>query len=670
MLRCDIAARLRPKGGLSRLRNRPHGLSSGVSVGIAGCREGGAFVEAAWLRGRVLSVAQEKQFHPRRRTLPHLRTRAQLFARQNIRNSELGLTVVAAAIAVAIALGIALVHEMVSAIHAGLFGVPIETHLGGATEIALWRRLLVPSLGGLVYGLVAYAMWRWRPRDIVDAIEANALHGGRMSLSDSLRLTALTILSGGVGASVGLEAAFTQLGSGTASHIGRMLHLRRNDLRTFVGCGAAAAIAAAFNAPLAGAFYAFELIIGSYTLATLAPVVVSAVVATLVTRELFGVEPIFITYNHVELAAAHYLILGGIGIAAAGLAIAAMLGVTYVEQFARRFSLPVWARPAAGGLVLGLLAVAFPQVLGSGRGGILTAIESGSAGWELPLLIGLILAKMVGSAVSIGSGFRGGMFSSSLFLGALFGVAASAIVHRFLSWAPPDEAIFVLAGMGAVGAGVVGAPITMILLTLEATSDFSATMGVTVAVVVAALVVRHWFGYSFATWRFHLRGVALHSPHDIGWLHELQVAKLMRQDFAAVPPAMPLAELCRQFPIGDSHRVFVVDENGGYRGYVDLVQAHSAELAPDRDRLTAADVAHGADHFLTPGQPVRETLDLFIASAAEVLAVVDNARDRRVQGYLSEAYALRRYYRELEARHREELGDEALFDASRWPSER
>jgi chloride channel protein, CIC family len=617
-----------------------------------------------------LSVAEEKDFHPRRRTLPHLRTRAQLFVRQNIRNSELGLTIVAAIIAVAIALGIAVVHEMVSWMHAGLFGVPIETHLGGTADIELWRRLLVPSIGGLGYGLVAYALWRWRPRDIVDAIEANALHGGRMSLSDSLRLTALTILSGGVGASVGLEAAFTQLGAGTASHIGRIFHLRRSDLRTFVGCGAAAAIAAAFNAPLAGAFYAFELIIGSYTLATLAPVVVSAIVATLVTRELFGVEPIFITYNHVELAAAHYLILAGIGIAAAGLAIAAMLGVTYVEQFARRFALPVWARPAAGGLLLGILALAFPQVLGSGRGGILHAIEAGSAGWDLPLLIGLILAKMVGSAVSIGSGFRGGMFSSSLFLGALFGVACSAIVHRFLSWAPTDEAIFVLAGMGAVGAGVVGAPITMVLLTLEATSDFSATMGVTVAVVVAALVVRHWFGYSFATWRFHLRGVALHSPHDIGWLHELQVAKLMRQDFSAVPPSMPLSELCRQFPLGDSPHVFVVDEKGAYRGYVDLVQAHSDEPMTDRDRLTAADVAHGADHFLTPGQPVRETLDLFIASAADILAVVDNPRDRRVQGYLSEAYALRRYYRELEARHREELGDEALFDPSRWPTER
>jgi len=594
-----------------------------------------------------------------------LRTRARLFLRSNIRYSELGLTVVAAAIGGVIACGVAVVREMVQIMHHVLFGVPFDMYLSGAIAIEPWRIAFVPCLGGLVYGTAAYLMWRWRPRDIVDAIEANALHGGRMSLTDSLRLTLLTVLSAGVGASVGLEAAFTQLGSGTASRLGRLLHLRRADLRTFVGCGAAAAIAAAFNAPLAGAFYAFELIIGAYTLATLAPVVVAAVTAALVIRALFGGDPIFVLYNHVDLAAGHYLVLAVVGAAAAGLAIASMIGVTFVEQWSRRVKLPVWARPAVGGVVLGGLALFYPQVLGSGHGGIESTIASGSLGVELPLLIGLIFAKIAASAVSIGSGFRGGMFSSSLYFGALFGVAASMIVHRLVPGVAADESIFILAGMGAVAAGVVGAPVTMILLVLEATSDFYATVGVTVSVVVAALVVRHFFGYSFATWRFHLRGVALHSPHDIGWLHDLSVAKLMRDDFAVVPPTMPLAELCRQFPMGSERRVFVVNEDGAYEGYVDLAEAHAADLMEGESSLAAADFAHGSDHFLTPGQPVRETLDVFIASAAETLAVVDNATDRRVRGYLDEAFALRRYYRELEARHREELGDEDLFSSAR-----
>ena len=607
-------------------------------------------------------IVTEGQELPARRSLSTLvKARARLWARHNIRNSELGLSIVAALIGAFIALGVALTRLAVAELHHALFGVALEEHLSGLVHIDRWRLLLVPTIGGIVYGLVAYALWRWRPRDIVDAIEANALHGGHMSLSDSLRLTGLTVLSAGVGASVGLEAAYTQLGAGTASRIGRYLHLRRGDLRTYVGCGAAAAIAAAFNAPRAGAFYAFELIIGSYTLTTLVPVVLAAVFATLVSRELFGEQPIFVVYSHVDLFATNYLILAAVGFAAGLLAIAAMVGVTFVEQWSKRASLPTWARPALGGLVLGNFAWFFPQILGSGHGGIENTIASGPAGYELPLLFGLILAKIIGSAVSIGSGFRGGMFSSSLYLGALFGAAVVASLHRLMPGVTLNDTVYILAGMGSLAAGVVGAPVTMILLVLEATSDFSATLGVTLAVLVAVLVVRNWFGYSFATWRFHLRGVALHSPHDIGWLHDLQVANLMRRDFAVVPLDQSLTELCRQFPIDAAIRVFAVDEKGGYRGYIDLTEAHGARYRDGGDALSVSDVVRGAEHFLTPGQPIRETLDHFIASAAETLAVVDNPRDRRVQGYLSEAFALRRYYRELEARHSEELGDDELF---------
>ena len=606
-------------------------------------------------------ATQPSGLHARRGLVALLRTRARLWTRHNIRNNELGLSAVAALIGAVIALGVAMTRLAVAGFHHLLFGIPLEEHLSGAVTIDRWRLLLVPTFGGVLYGLVAYALWRWKPRDIVDAIEANALHGGHMSLSDSLRLTGLTVLSAGVGASVGLEAAFTQLGAGTASRIGRYLHLRRGDLRTFVGCGAAAAIAAAFNAPLAGAFYAFELIIGSYTLATLVPVVLAAVFATLVSRELFGEQPIFVVYSHVDLFATNYLLLAAVGFASGLLAIAVMVGVTFVEQWTKRASLPTWARPAIGGLVLGNFAWFFPQILGSGHGGIENTITNGPYGVELPLLFGLIIAKIIGSAVSIGTGFRGGMFSSSLFLGALFGAAVAASLHRLMPGTTLNDAGYILAGMGSLAAGVVGAPVTMILLVLEATSDFSATLGVTLSVVISVVVVRRWFGYSFATWRFHLRGVALHSPHDIGWLHDLQVSNLMRRDFAVVPLSQPLTELCRQFPIDAHIRVFAIDEKGGYRGYVDLADAHGARYRDGDAALVVGDVARGADRFLTPGQPIRETLDHFIASAAETLAVVDNPRDRRVQGYLSEAFALRRYYRELEAHHREELGDDELF---------
>jgi CIC family chloride channel protein len=599
------------------------------------------------------------QWPGRRRSFAeHLQTRWRALIRANIRNSDLGLVAIAAVLGVVVGIAVAALPQIVSAIHAALFGVSFDSHVSGDAPIEWWRVLLVPSVGGLVYGIVAYLARRWRPRDIVDAIEANALHGGRMSLNDSLRLTGLTIMSAGVGASVGLEAAYTQLGAGIASRFGRALRLRRADLRTFVGCGAAAAIAAAFNAPLAGAFYAFELIVGTYTLATLAPVAVAALSATLVVRQLFGDQPIFLTHEHIDLEAHDYLLLAIEGVAAAGLGIAAMVGVTRVETWFRRVALPSWLRPAAGGLVLGAIALVFPQVLGSGHGGILTVMSSG---FELPLLVALMIAKIAASAISIGSGFRGGMFSSALYIGCLFGSAVAVILAHVVPWALPSPTIFILAGMGAVAAAVVGAPVTMILLVLEVTSDFSATLGVTAAVIVASLGVRHWFGYSFATWRFHIRGVSLRSAHDVGWLHDLTVDRLMQQDFATVPLELGLGELRQKFPLGEPRRVFAVDAGGRYAGAIDLQDAHGTDLDAKCDTLTVKDLAHGEAYFLTSFQSVRLALDLFLASATETLAVVDNPVDRRVTGYLTEAYALRRYNRELEARRREELGDDELF---------
>lgn len=595
----------------------------------------------------------------RRRSLGgEVRTRLKALLRANIRNSDFGLVMMSAVLGGVIGVVVSALPQGVSGLHHLLFGTAFDVHLSAGPSVAPWRLLAVPCIGGLVYGIIAWLARRWRRRDIVDAIEANALYGGRMSLSDSIRLAVLTVISAGVGASVGLEAAYTQVGAGMASRVGRALRLRRADLRTFVGCGAAAAIAAAFNAPLAGAFYAFELIVGTYTLSTLAPVGVAALTATLVQRQLYGDNPIFVIYDHIALSSLDYLLLVAEGFGAAWLGMAAMVGVTKVEALFRRLTLPSWMRPAIGGLVLGGIAVAYPQVLGSGHGGIVSILSTKT---ELSVLCALIVGKTVASALSVGSGFRGGMFSSSLFIGTLYGSAVAAVVGHIVPWMPPNPTIFVLAGMGAVAAAVVGAPVTMILLVLEATSDFSAMVGVTAAVIVASLGVRTWFGYSFATWRFHLRGVPLRGAHDIGWLQDLTVDRLMVRDFSVVPLTMPLAELREQFPIGSSKRVFAVDDGGHYAGGIDLQDAHATDHDPNDKLLIVKDLVHGEAHFLTPYQPVRVALDLFIASATEALAVVDNPIDRRIVGYLTEQYALRRYNAELEARRREELGDDELF---------
>ena len=215
----------------------------------------------------------------------------------------------------------------------------------------------------------------------------------------------------------------------------------------------------------------------------------------------------------IAVSPSDYPILFGLGLASAGLGILVMKGVTSTEALFRSLAVPRWARPALGGLVIGALALPFPQILGAGHGGIMRVLHSG---FDLPFLAGLIVAKIVASAVSIGSGFRGGLFSTSLFLGSLFGSLIGAVLARLGPHLGTDPLICTLVGMGAVAAAIVGAPMTMIMIVLETTGDFAATIGVMVGVVTAAIAVRHWFGYSFATWRFHLRGLTIRSPDDVG----------------------------------------------------------------------------------------------------------------------------------------------------------
>jgi chloride channel protein, CIC family len=584
-------------------------------------------------------------------------------ASARLRDSELFLLALAVCAGVAAGLGVVAIDLLLGLIKHVAFATPIGTHLSDASDLAPARVLFAPVLGGLAVGLTQLLLRRWRPREVVDAIEANALFGGRMSVGDSLGLVGATLLSGGFGASVGMEAAYTQLGAALASRLGRSVELRRDDVRTLVGCGAAGAIAAAFNAPLTGAFYAFELIIGSYTLQSLAPVGIAALVGVLVVRGLVGSNPIFVVWHDVTLSPSDYLTFFVLGLASAGLAILVMKGVTSTETLFRVRAVPRWLRPALGGLIMGLLALPFPEVLGSGHGGIVTELHS--PGVDLLFLTGLLIAKIIGSAVSIGAGFRGGMFSSSLYLGSLFGSLVGGAVAHFGPGISADPLVYTLAGMGAVAAAIVGAPITMIMLVLETTGDFSATMAVMVGVVTASFAVRHWFGYSFATWRFHLRGLKIRSPEDVGWINELLIGPMMRRDPAVIAAALPADELRRRFPAGTVKQVFVVDGDGRLCGIVDPIGADTSEGAKTVGELVVEPAA-----FVLPGDDLRTALDRFSQAAQEILPVIDNPENRRIIGYLSEAYALRRYAHELEAHRGARQDDAGIFSPAAAETQR
>jgi CIC family chloride channel protein len=591
------------------------------------------------------------------------RALVQGWQRSNLRNNEIALILASAVLGVAIGFGVTLIQAIVQLIHEIVYAVPAHHHLTEGDTLDWWRILLVPVLGGALSGGTALLIRKWRPREIVDAVEANALFGGKMSLVDSANLTLLTLISSGFGASVGLEAAYTQLGAGLASEAGQRLRFRRSDLRTLVGCGAAAAIAAAFNAPLAGAFYAFELVIGNYSPPVLAPIAMAALAGTLVVRELFGAESIFALDAHLHVTGFDYLMFAGLGVVAAIVGIATMTGVTRIERMVRRQDVPSWARPVLGGGAVALIATVFPQVLGSGHGALQQVLDH-PLPWSV--LLGLIAAKGLASAVSVGAGFRGGLFSSALLLGAVFGGAAVGAIdfvlnHLGFAGIELDRIAYTLVGMAAMAAGIIGAPLTMIFLVLELTSSFIAALGVMVGVIIASLVVRLAFGYSFATWRFHLRGVPIRGGHDVGWIAEMTVGTLMRRDVQAAPMDMTVAAFRERFPLGGQRRVFLVDAEGRYAGIVNVADIHNADLDAAQGEPIPETLRSGADQFLLPEQNVRVALNRFISAETETLAVVDSVRQFHVLGFLTEGYALRRYNQELERSRAEELGDRTLF---------
>ncbi|MCR0981042.1 chloride channel protein [Roseomonas populi] len=567
-----------------------------------------------------------------------------------IRRGELGVLVLAIAAGVASGVLARLLGGAVGQLHILLFGEGAEHGVSAMRRISPLPLLLLPAVGGLVLGLLNLVLARWYPRTPVDPIEANALHGGNASIKDGVIVAAQNVVSNGGGASVGLEAAYAQVGAGIASRLGRAFGVRRSDLRLLVGCGAAGAIAASFDAPLTGAFYAFELVIGIYALSSLAPVLASAVAGTLAAGLLddAGVKTAAGAIGAPDAGDYVYALLTGLFCGLLGIAL--MRGMSVAEGLIRRGVPWQTLRPAAGGLLVGGLAIVTPGVLSSGHGVLHDVLLT-----DLPFqfLLVLVLLKALASAISIGSGFRGGLFFASILLGAIVGKLFAAVTAATVL-PTVDSMLLSIVGMSAFGAAVIGAPLAMTFLALETTRDFAVAGPVLVAVVTAAIVVRRLFGYSFATWRFHLRGEAIRGPHDVGWIRDLTVGKVMRRNERTIRADTRLSAFTRDFPLGSSAQVVVVDEAGRYAGMVQVAEAHG--VAPTDEGGTVSSLLHLRDRALLPAMNVKEALALFEAAEADVLAVLDGKETRRVIGIVTEAHLLRRYGEELDRRRRDEAG--------------
>jgi CIC family chloride channel protein len=326
-----------------------------------------------------------------------------------------------------------------------------------------------------------------------------------------------------------------------------------------------------------------------------------------------------------------------------------MRAVTWVEAQLRGSPLPEGWRPAVGGLLLIPLAMITPQALSAGHGALHLDLGAEVA---LRFILLVLIVKIAASAISLGFGFRGGLFFASLFLGSLVGQLFAGAVGHINALPSVDPSDAALIGMAAMAVAVVGGPMTMSMLVLEITHDFALTSVAITAALCASTFVRETFGFSFSTWRLHTRGENIRSARDVGWVRALTAGKMMQRGTETAPAAVSIADFRRRFPLGSTSKVVLTDSSGCYFGIVETAKAFDTSLEQETE---IGGLAILRDVALLPSQDLRSAIEMFDLSEADYLAVVDDKRV--VLGTLSERFVHRRYADEVEKAQREMFGE-------------
>jgi len=386
---------------------------------------------------------------------PNAAVRLRLKIRRIVRNEHLTLGVLAFAVGVAAAYGALIFRFGVGKIQEVSFGFSLEDFVLQAGNLPWWQVIAVPTIGGLLVGIILKAHGSVRAHSISHVIEASDLKGGRMSLRDGFVSTVVHIVSLGFGASTGREGPVVHLGATLGAWLSERLRLDRSQSRTLLACGVAAATGSLFNAPVAGAVFAIELIVGNLSLRAGAPIFIAAVTGTAIGRFYFGDSPAFTVPDQELISLWEFPAFALLGVVCAAVSIIYMKTIFAVENTVEKIDIPIWLRPVCGGLLIGAIGVFLPQILGVGYLATDAALR-GEFGLQLLLL--LIVAKIAAVAISVGFGFGGGVFSPSLFLGAMVGGAFGIVAGNIFPELFSGVAAYALIGTGALAGAVVGAP--------------------------------------------------------------------------------------------------------------------------------------------------------------------------------------------------------------------
>jgi len=571
------------------------------------------------------------------------------------------MVAVAVACGLAGALGAVIFRLMIRSVQAlffegaeGMQGLVEEGLLAEASDplsIALqldwWWRLLIPAAGGLIVGPLIYFFAREaKGHGVPEVIAAVALRGGVIRPRVVAVKALASAISIGTGGSVGREGPIVQIGAALGSSLGQMLKVSASQLRVIVGCGAAAGISATFNAPIAGALFAAEVVVGNFAVAQLSPIVISSVVATVVSRFVLGNHPAFPVPPYELVGPWELFPYMVVGIVAGFVALAFMLSLYATEDAFEKLPVPEWSKAMIGGLLVGAIGVWLPNVFGVGYSTITQSLTG-----SLPaIMLGLLLlAKIAATSITIGSGGSGGIFAPSLFLGAMTGGFLGTFIHQWFPDATASSGAYALVTMGAVVAAATHAPISAIIIIFELTQTINIIPPLMAACVMSTLVSTFLHRDSIYTMKLRRRGIDLFQEEETNVLRALYVRDIIDREPDVLHTSDNLEAILARMLESERTEFFVLDEQEKLRGVIHL-RALTRTLA-EQDLLqhvvVAGDLMEHHQSAPTEDDDLDVVAQLFNRGNAEEIPVVAVGDPRKLVGSVRKRDLMQAYNQEI-----------------------
>ncbi|MEM9205258.1 MAG: chloride channel protein [Pseudomonadota bacterium] len=489
----------------------------------------------------------------------------------DFRRAELAsVWMLAFAIGVLVGVGAIIFRLIIGWVQLLWLGTQGEAIASAAASLPWWAVFIAPAIGGLVVGGLLTLLPERRAGGVADVMEAQAVGLNRLTLGKGLSSALISSVSLGAGGSAGREGPVVHLGATLSAVLARRFDLPGAARRTILGAGVAAAVSASFNAPIAGVIFAHEVILGHYALSAFVPIVISAVVASVISRLYFGDFPAFIIPDYQITSYWEMPAFALLGVTCAVVAIIFQFVLMGTDNVARRIPIPYYIRPVIGGFAVGGIAVFYPQVLGVGYEATDQALNQRLLLW---MMIALIFAKTAATAITLASRFGGGVFSPSLYLGAMTGGAFGIIAAEVFPELASSQGLYAILGMGAVSAAVLGAPFSTTLIVFELTGGFALSIALLISVSIASGLTQAIHGHSFFQWQLETRGLFLRDGPHKRIVRTIRVRDFMREleeaetaepieisdDTVTVTPFDTLEATLRAYDRAGQQRLPVVD---------------------------------------------------------------------------------------------------------------